>query len=254
MFCLRFSILEKMPVTEIPAAFEKVFLTTCWSVVFSAADGQSLAAREHFVRLYWLPLYGFARSRGESPEDADDAVQTFLSGLICRDSLQGVTREGGRFRDFLRVGLLRHLISKHRAENSTLRRPSGGFVYPDGLDPEAQFGIEAKDHRTPEVAYDRLCARALLDAALEQVRKEYERAGRGEIFSHLAAYIVRDPEAGTHAEAATRLGISEGTLRNSMKPFRKRYQSVFRKLVAVTLDDPSQVDQEICHLLAALSA
>jgi Flp pilus assembly protein TadD len=99
-------------------------------------------AREELVRLYWFPLYAFARARGVPREDAADAVQIFLARLFERNSFANLTVEGGRFHNFLRTGLKRELTSEHRADNSASRRPAGGFVYPDGVDPETRLANE----------------------------------------------------------------------------------------------------------------
>lgn len=230
------------------------FLTTRWTVVLRAADPDSQAAREELARLYWFPLYALGRRQGLNPADADDAVQTFLGRLLAPGQLANLSSEGGRFRDFLRVSFQNQLISTHRASISQRRRPEGGFVPRDGLDPEATLALEPVDAHTPELAYDRCCARVLLDATLERLRAEYERLGRTALFLHLSQYLDGDPEEATHAAAAARLGLSEGTVRNAVKPFRIRFQELFRQHVAATLEDPVQVDDEIRHLMAALAS
>jgi hypothetical protein len=48
------------------------FHTTRWTIVMRAAQNQTLAASvlAELCRLYWYPLYKFARRRGHSPDDA----------------------------------------------------------------------------------------------------------------------------------------------------------------------------------------
>ena len=213
-----------------------------------------MKAREELARLYWFPLYALARGRGLAPEDASDAVQTFLSRLLTGDCLVNLTRDGGRFRDFLRTGLRNQLISEHRTNTGTRRRPVGGWISRDGFDPEAALALDPPDRSTPELAFDRRCARAMLDAALERLGREYQRLGRAELFTHLSQYLDGEPDGTSHTEAAIRLGLAEGTIRNATKPFRKRFQAQFRQQVARTLADPADVDDEIRLLLAALSA
>jgi len=222
-------------------------------VVFGAIDPDNIVAQEELARIYWYPLYAFARSRGLQAEEAADLVQSFLSRLLTAGSLRGLTREGGRFRDFLRVGLQNQLVSAHRAAAGRRRRPQGGFLLRDGLDPEVALALEPTDRRTPEAIYDRCCVRALLDATLDRLRAEYKRAGNADLFAHLAGYLDGDPDEATHRATAGRLGLAEGSVRNAMKKFRTRFQRLFRQQVAATLEDPSQVEAEIRHLLAALS-
>jgi hypothetical protein len=57
------------------------FATTHWSLVLTA-QGQSAAAEEaleELCRIYWRPLYAFARRQGCDPEEARDLTQGFLS-------------------------------------------------------------------------------------------------------------------------------------------------------------------------------
>jgi len=49
------------------------FYTTRWTIVMRAAQSQApwgQSALAELCRLYWFPLYTFARRRGRSPEDA----------------------------------------------------------------------------------------------------------------------------------------------------------------------------------------
>lgn len=230
------------------------FVTTSWTTVFSAADPDNAAAREHLVRLYWFPLYAFARWKGQTPTDAEDVVQSFLGRLVTGQSLAQLERSGGRFRDFLRVGLTHEIISRHRAASNSIRRPSAGFVFADGLSPERRRAIEPLEHRTPEQEFDRLCARGLLEATAARLEQEYAAEPPG-LFAHCLAHLEKDVRAVRHAEAAAQFGLSEGTLKNKMTVFRTRFRQCFRQEVAATLADasPEAVDQEIHALLAALA-
>lgn len=228
-----------------------VFSTTRWTLVFAAADLEARSAREEFARLYWFPLYAYARQRGQPPETAEDAVQAFLSRLLNENALGRLSRDGGRLRDFLRTGLDHELTDQHRAASAAKRRPEGGFVFPDGLSPETRLALEPKDSRAPDRAFDRRCARALLDAVADRLQRDF--AGRPDLFVHLLACLNGDPDRDTHAAAAQRMGMDEGTLRNKVTAFRFRFRELFRCQVAATLDDPRRVEDEIRHLLAAMS-
>lgn len=228
------------------------FGTTQWGDVLAAADPVATDARERLAGCYWLPLYALARRRGLPAADAEDAVQGFLGRLFEGDRLARVSVEGGRFRDFLRRGLERFLVSQHRAAMRQCRRPPGGLASPDGENPEAWGALGAVDSRTPEQVYDQCCARVLLDRALSNLRAEYEQQGRAALFAHLTGCLDRDVHTTAHEVAARQLGLHPGTVRNAVKPFRERFRTLFRREVAATLSDPSRVDEEIRDLLAAL--
>ena len=115
------------------------------------------------------------------------------------------------------------------------------------------MAAEPADPHTPEQSYDRLCARALLDRTLERLREEHVQKGQAPLFQHLAACLDGDPDSATHAAAAAMLGLSQGTVRNAVGAFRRRFQALFRQEVAATLVDPTGVDDEIRHLLTAVA-
>jgi hypothetical protein len=57
------------------------FHTTRWKIVMRAAQSQApvgQSALAELCRLYWYPLYVFARRRRHSPDDAPDLAPGFL--------------------------------------------------------------------------------------------------------------------------------------------------------------------------------
>ena len=63
-----------------PAEGAASFHTTRWTIVMRAAQSQAQGGHSAFAelcRLYWYPLYIFARRRGRSPEDAEDAEKRY---------------------------------------------------------------------------------------------------------------------------------------------------------------------------------
>src|ERR1041384_4140623 len=80
------------------------FLTTHWSVVLAAGtrdSGLAAAALETLCRAYWPPIYGFIRSLGHTPHDAEDLTQEFLARLLEENQIAAAEPERGRFRSFL---------------------------------------------------------------------------------------------------------------------------------------------------------
>ena len=61
------------------------FHTTRWTIVMRAAQSQAQggqSALAELCRLYWYPLYIFARRRGYSPDDAQDVTQGFFLHVV----------------------------------------------------------------------------------------------------------------------------------------------------------------------------
>ena len=95
-----------------PAEGAASFHTTRWTIVMRAAQNQTLggnSALTELCRLYWYPLYMFARRRGHSPDDAQDLTQGFFLHLLQHRALAGVDRLKGKFRSFLLASFQNHL-------------------------------------------------------------------------------------------------------------------------------------------------
>ena len=70
------------------------FATTHWSLVL-IAQGQSAAAEEaleELCRIYWRPLYAFARRKGSDSEQARDLTQGFFQLLLTRRDFDAARR------------------------------------------------------------------------------------------------------------------------------------------------------------------
>ena len=92
-----------------PAAQGAVsFHSTHWTIVMRAVQSQAQggqSALAELCRLYWYPLYVFARLSGHSPEDAQDLIQGFFLHLLDHRDPAGVDRFNGKLRSFLFASL-----------------------------------------------------------------------------------------------------------------------------------------------------
>ncbi len=233
-----------------------VFATTHWSVVLSAQDEDTAIsgmARETLCQTYWNPVYAYVRRQGRSPADAQDMTQGFFERLLTKDYLQSVAREKGKFRTFLLVMLKRFLVNEW-TRGQTQKRGGGCLHVPlAGHTAETQHLAEPMDHLTAEKLYDRRWALALLDRVLERLSKEFAAAGKGVVFEKLKDSLMTEKGAIPHSEAAIALGISEGAVRVAVHRLRGRFREMFREEVARTVGSAEQIDEEIRHLLAALT-
>jgi len=235
---------------------DPVFATTHWSVVQSAGrpdTSRSAAALEKLCRIYWYPLYAYARRRGQSPADAQDSTQAFFARLLERNWVGDARRERGRFRTFLLTAMSRFLADewdKVRAQ----KRGGGRLLVPLQLDTaETRYGQEPADHRTPEQAFDRRWAIALLDTVLRRLREEHEAAGRGELFAGLHGCLVGGRESQPYAELAAQMNLTEGAVKVAVYRLRKRYRELLRLEIAQTLTADDAVEDELRHLFKVLA-
>ena len=99
------------------------FATTHWSLVL-IAQGQSAAAEEaleKLCRIYWRPLYAFARREGSDPEQARDLTQGFFQLLLTRRDFDAARREKGRLRSYL-LASFKHFLGGERRREMTIKR------------------------------------------------------------------------------------------------------------------------------------
>ena len=233
-----------------------LFLTTQWSMVRAAADGSDEHARsclETLCRIYWRPLYRFARRRGHQPQNAEDLVQGFFASLLGRDGLSEVTPDRGMFRAYLLAALKKHMASEWRRSH---REKRGGYQPHLSLDrdsAETGLKLDVADARSPDRLFDQEWARSLLDHALAGLEEEFSKEGKRREFEAMKSYLVMSSQGIAYAKLAGKLGMAEASARVAVHRLRKRYRAKLRQEVAGTLTCESQVEEEMKALFAALS-
>jgi RNA polymerase sigma factor (sigma-70 family) len=232
------------------------FATTHWSVVLAAGRSDSeqrAAALQQLCNAYWYPLYAYIRWRGSSPEDAQDLTQGFFLQLIEKNWLAGVAREGARFRSFL-LTMLKGFLANARDHAQALKRGGGRLLVPlDSERAEDRLAQEPSTNETPETAFERRWALAVLGEALQRLRLAAGAADKARHFDSLHPFLSREPANGEYAALAVQLNISPGAVGVAVHRLRQRYREMLRATVADTLADPRQIDDEMRHVLAALT-
>ena len=221
----------------------------------SQAQGAQAALAE-LCRLYWYPLYIFARRRGHSPDDAQDLTQSFFLHLLERRALSGVDRLKGKFRSFLLASFQNHISD---AFDRTRRLKRGGdkeFVRLDAEEAEERYRREPVDFLTAEKIFDARWAMTVLGEALTRLRQEYASSGKTATFEALKVFL--DPNSCTAAPSydgvANRLKVSTGGVKTLIHRLRRRYTALLREEVGRTVSDPTEIDEEIHALCDALIA
>ncbi|HOW66015.1 MAG TPA: sigma-70 family RNA polymerase sigma factor [Candidatus Paceibacterota bacterium] len=230
------------------------FRTTHWSVVLTAGRSDTpgaQAALENLCRIYWRPLYAYARRRGHSPEDAADLTQEFFRRLLERQSLADVHPDKGRFRSFL-LAAMNHFLSDAWDKAQAKKRGAACVIAIDVSELETQLAGLAGEARTPEQAYERQWALALLDEVYQRLEREYQEHGKTELFAALRPALAGSREAQPYSELAQGLGLSEGMVRVAVHRLRRRYREVLREVIADSVAHPDEVEDEFRYLLRVL--
>lgn len=233
----------------------RAFPTTHWSAVLTAgkrSTAESRRALETLCQTYWYPLYAYVRRRGYSADQSEDLVQAFLLRFLEKSYLDDVRRERGRFRSFL-LASLQHFLSNEWDRGRAKKRGGGVAPLPLELETaEGRYSLEPADTLTPETIFDRQWALAVLDQVHGELRREFERAGRGPQFESLSAFLTAE-QTPSYAETAALLKISEGSLRVAVHRLRRRYGRLLRSALEQTVSSPDQVDEEIRFLRTAVA-
>jgi RNA polymerase sigma-70 factor (ECF subfamily) len=240
---------------EVPLG--KTFVTTRWSVVLAAgrkSSPHSDRAMGELCQTYWYPLYAYVRRRGYSKEDAEDLTQAFFARFLEKNCLEGLKAERGKFRAFL-LASLKHFLANEWDKSQRQKR--GGGVQHLSLDwqsADERYHLDPPDPASPDRAFDREWALALLECVITRLRDECAADGKARLFEQAKGYLMVGEKTIPCADAAQVLGMDEGAVRVAVHRLRKRYRQLLRNEIAQTLADSSQVDEELRSLQAALGA
>jgi RNA polymerase sigma factor (sigma-70 family) len=232
------------------------FHTTRWSIVL-AAGGSAESREAALARLceaYWQPLYEYVRRQGFDPTAAGDLTQDFFAQLLEKNWLDGIEREGARFRSFLLKSMQWIIVDEKRRQGAQKRdcQRTRSLQF-DRDQAEGQYLNEpATGEATPEEAYDRQWALTLLDRAMIRLRAETRMAGKEKWFEALCGFLSTEPGAGEYQAISGRFGVSRNAIASAVRRLRARYREIIREEVAETLVDARGVDEEMRELFAAL--
>jgi hypothetical protein len=175
---------------------------------------------------YWFPVYALIRRKGHDPDAALDLTQGYFARLLEKPVLAAADRRRGRFRAFLLTDCVHFLANAHDRAARLKRGGGHTFVPIDSGAAEGRYGAEPAHDLTPERLFERAWAMTILSVVFDALRREYESQAKVAVF-----------------EAAVKVAVHR---------LRKRYKALLREQIAATVDDPSEVDDEIRALFDAL--
>jgi DNA-directed RNA polymerase specialized sigma24 family protein len=240
---------------EPPAQPTDSFPATRWSLVLAAGGRASPEARDALGTLcqkYWYPIYAFIRRKGYRPDDAQDLTQTYFARLLEKRVIARADRRKGRFRAFLRTDCLHFLLDDARRKRvrATVRKT----LSIDAGDAERRYQFEPMDAMTTDRLLDRAWAVTLLDQVLGVLAEEYKAKGKSLVYDTLKVVLSEGKRAVPAAELAAQLGTTEDAVYTAAHRLRKCYREILEQTIAATLDDPSEVEDEIQSLFEAITS
>ncbi len=212
---------------------ESGFPVTQWDLVALARDEgkPAEAARERLCRMYWDPLWSFARKKGLLYADAQDAVQEFLAHFLeKRGGFGSAEQERGRMRTYLLTCFKNHLAGQWHRGNALKR---GG---PDETVPYEEEEHAQQDGETPERLYLRKWSLGIMSLTMERLAEKYRRMSRVEEYKALWPMMGAERAGyGTVAEVAQKLEVSEGLVRTRLSRLRGRFQQTLMETIRETM-------------------
>jgi RNA polymerase sigma-70 factor (ECF subfamily) len=225
-------------------------------VVLSAgrkSSPQSDRALGELCQTYWYPLYAYVRRQGHTKEDAEDLAQAFFARFLEKNYLEGLSAERGKFRAFLLASLKHFLANEWDKANRQKRGGGTQHLSLDWQGADERYHLDPPDPSSPDKAFDREWALALLERVIARLRDECAAEDKTALFEQAKGYLMIGGQTIHYAEAARALALDEGAVRVAVHRLRKRYRALLRDEIAQTLDDPAQVAEELRSLRAALA-
>jgi hypothetical protein len=102
--------------------------------------------------------------------------------------------------------------------------------------------------------FERQWAITMLDSVLAKLREDYARDGRENVFDALKGRFSADGDPALLGSVAEQLGMSESAVKVAMHRMRQRYRKLLRSQIALTVESPGEVDDEILHLFKVFGA
>jgi hypothetical protein len=107
---------------------------------------------------------------------------------------------------------------------------------------------------SPEKAFERRWALALLGQVLARLETEFCASNKAPLFQELKGLLSGEQTGSSYAELGRRFEMSESNVKVTVHRLRRRYRELLREEVAATVDTPEEANEEIRHLFATLSS
>lgn len=219
------------------------FPDTRWSLIQEAREeGRGL---DEWCQSYWLPVREYLRALGCQEDEADEVTQKFFQSLL-RQGPERLLPEHltGAFRAFLKRSVKNFWIDCKIAEYAKIR---GGSLQKVGFDQVSDVLPSASAN--PSQEFDRQWVLRVMEIALERLREEAERSGRGAFFQELVPFL--DGRHANRAEVIERLQMNDVSFRAALYRYRRRYRALIEAEVKETVSGEEEFAEEMRHILGA---
>jgi RNA polymerase sigma-70 factor (ECF subfamily) len=218
---------------------------------------EAQAALGELCAAYWQPVFCFLRRDGRDEESARDLTQEFFTRLLTRRGLDTVEPGRGRFRSFL-LGAVKHFLADERDRAAAAKRGGGQSTCSiEGLSQgggTTEWQVPDPGGPPPDAVFDRQWAQTLVARGLDRLAAEFSAGGKADQLEILKPWLLGSCEAFSQADAAQRLGLTEGAVKVAIHRLRKRFRELIKQEISHTVTDPAQIDVELRYLVEVLAA
>ena len=243
----------RIPATMSDSHEKGQFPDTRWSMVLRAKEGTEISSQRALAELceiYWYPL--FVRRGGKSKEAAEDLTQGLFESLISHASLENLDADRGRLRSFL-IGAMKNFMADRWAKDTAQKR--GGGATHIGIefgDAEDRYLRELRDDLSPDRLFERRWAMTVLERVFQDLKQEYARRGKGELFEAIQDHLEWSPREARYAEIGAALGKSPAAVRQAVYNLRQRYRRLLEQEIGHTVASREDLREELDFLVGAL--
>jgi RNA polymerase sigma-70 factor (ECF subfamily) len=124
----------------------------------------------------------------------------------------------------------------------------------DSAEAETRYSREPADDTTPELLFDKRWAATILDGVIEDLRQEYARSEKADLFEELKGFLPGGQVSPLRAELAALRGVGVGAIDVAIHRLRRRFGNLLRERVAQTVSAESEVDEEIRYLASVVGS
>ena len=136
-----------------------------------------------------------------------------------------------------------------------VKRGKGHWLIPlEELRESERIDAERSDRLTADQIYERRWALTVLEQVLARLRDEYRSAGNLRFFNQMKEMLMDEPGRPSQAGIASEFEMTENAVKQAFYRFRQRYQILLREEISHTVAMPSDIEDELQHLIAVVRA
>ena len=202
---------------------------------------------------YYQPVFHFLQREGRGADAARELTHEFFARVLERQSLDGVNPQRGRFRSYL-LGAVKHFLINRQTFEQREKRGGGAAHEPLTAPTDTSPGLEVADANTlpSDATFDREWALTVLERGFAVLAGESEAAGNRREYETLKPWLTGEWTGLSQADAARQLGMTENAVRVAIHRLRRRFRELVKSEIAQTVIQPSDVADELRHLIAIL--